>query len=239
MVVNAMEKLDIEAYKKENPFIVLADVIYQYFRQEIMQGGLLPGDKIVESQIAQELNVSRTPVNLAIGRALQEGWLERRSKRYLTVRKISPQECFCLYEARKFLEGQAAYLAAKRITKAELMNLKEILANFRKGNDEPIDDELFCKNDEKFHDLVVEASHNEYIVSMYKNIKPDLQRYRYHYKNLIIERNTNENVYMYHYSIYLALKSRLSVVAKDEIESDISSMHGMIFAGNILAKFNL
>ena len=85
-----MEKLDIEAYKKENPFIVLADVIYQYFRQEIMQGGLLPGDKIVESQIAQELNVSRTPVNLAIGRALQEGWLERRSKRYLTVRKIKP-----------------------------------------------------------------------------------------------------------------------------------------------------
>lgn len=63
---------------------------------------------------------------------------------------------------------------------------------------------------------------------MYKRIKPDLQRYRYHYKQLIIERNTNENVYMYHYSIYLALKSRLSVVAKDEIESDISSMHGMI-----------
>ena len=42
-----------------------------------------------------------------------------------------------------FLEGQAAYLAAKRITKAELMGLKEILLNFRKGNDEPIDDELF------------------------------------------------------------------------------------------------
>ena len=71
-------------------------------------------------------------------------------KRFLTVRKISPQECFYLYEARKFLEGQAAYLAAKRITKAELMGLKEILLNFRKGNDEPIDDELFCKNDERF-----------------------------------------------------------------------------------------
>ena len=119
------------------------------------------------------------------------------------------------------------------------MGLKEILLNFRKGNDEPIDDELFCKNDERFHDLIVKAAHNDYISEMYKRIKPDLQRYRYHYKQLIIERNTNENVYMYHYSIYLALKSRLSVVAKDEIESDISSMHGMIFAGNILAKFNL
>ena len=222
-----MDKLDIEACKKENPFIVLADVIYKHLKNDIMQGLLLPGDKIVESKIAQQLDVSRTPVNIAPNRALKDGWLERRSKRFLTVRKISPQECFYLYEARKFLEGQAAYLAAKRITKAELMGLKEILLNFRKGNDEPIDDELFCKNDERFHDLIVKAAHN------------DLQRYRYHYKQLIIERNTNENVYMYHYSIYLALKSRLSVVAKDEIESDISSMHGMIFAGNILAKFNL
>lgn len=235
----SMDKFDIQTYKKDNPFIVLADVIYQHFKYDIMQGLLLPGDKIIESKIAQQLNVSRTPVNIAIGRALKDGWLERKSKRYLTVRKITPQECFYLYEARKFTEGQAAYLAAKRITKAELMQLKEILLNFRKGNDEPIDDELFCKNDEKFHDLIVKAAHNEYILTMYKQLKPDLQRYRYHYKQLIIERNTNENVYMYHYSIYLALKSRLAVVAKDEIEADITSMHGMIFAGNILAKFNL
>ena len=142
-----MDKLDIEACKKENPFIVLADVIYKHLKNDIMQGLLLPGDKIVESKIAQQLDVSRTPVNIALNRALKDGWLERRSKRFLTVRKISPQECFYLYEARKFLEGQAPYLAAKPITKAELMGLKEILLNFRKGNDEPIDDELFCKND--------------------------------------------------------------------------------------------
>lgn len=67
-----------------------------------MQGLLLPGDKIVESKIAQQLDVSRTPVNIALNRALKDGWLERRSKRFLTVRKISPQECFYLYEARKF-----------------------------------------------------------------------------------------------------------------------------------------
>ncbi|HJF84595.1 GntR family transcriptional regulator [Megamonas hypermegale] len=234
-----MDKYDIETYKKENPFIILADVIYQKFREDIMKGKLLPGDRIVESRYAKELKVSRTPVNIAISRGLKDGWLERRSKRFLTVRKISSQECFYLYEARKFIEGHAAYAAAKRITKAELIELKNILMNFRKGNDEPIDDESFCKYDEKFHDLVVKSAHNDYLWSMYKQIKPDLQRYRYHYKQLIIERNTNENVYMYHYAIFLALKSRLAVVAKDEIESDISSMHGMVFAGNILARFNL
>ena len=233
-----MNKANIESYKKNNPFIVLADVIYQHFKYNIMQGLLLPGDKIIESKIAQDLNVSRTPVNIAINRALKEGWLERRSKRYLTVRKISSQECFYLYEARKLIEGQAAYLAAKRITKAELIQLKNFLLNFRKGNDEPIDNELFCKNDENFHDLIVKAAHNEYISKVYSQLKPDLQRYRYHYKQLITERNTNENVYMYHYSIYLALKSRLAAVAKDEIESDISSMHSMIFVGNILDKIN-
>ena len=82
-----MDKLDIEACKKENPFIVLADVIYKHLKNDIMQGLLLPGDKIVESKIAQQLDVSRTPVNIALNRALKDGWLERRSKRFLTVRK--------------------------------------------------------------------------------------------------------------------------------------------------------
>ena len=237
--MNSLNRLDIENYKKENPFIGLADVIYQHLKKDIMQGVLLPGDKIVESKLALELNVSRTPVNIAIGRALKDGWLERRIKRYVTVRKITPQECFYLYEARKFIEGQAAYLAAKRITKPELIELKNILLNFKKTKDAPIDNALFCKNDEAFHDLIVRASHNDYIQAMYDDIKPDLQRYRYHYKPLIIERNRNENVYMYHYSIYLALRSRLAVVAKDEIESDISSMHAMIFAGNILDRYKM
>ena len=75
-----MDKLDIEACKKENPFIVLADVIYKHLKNDIMQGLLLPGDKIVESKIAQQLDVSRTPVNIALNRALKDGWLERRSK---------------------------------------------------------------------------------------------------------------------------------------------------------------
>lgn len=52
-----MDKLDIEACKKENPFIVLADVIYKHLKNDIMQGLLLPGDKIVESKIAQQLDV--------------------------------------------------------------------------------------------------------------------------------------------------------------------------------------
>ena len=67
-----MNKADIESYKKNNPFIILADVIYQHFKYNIMQGLLLPGDKIIESKIAQDLNVSRTPVNIAINRALKE-----------------------------------------------------------------------------------------------------------------------------------------------------------------------
>lgn len=66
-----MDKLDIEACKKENPFIVLADVIYKHLKNDIMQGLLLPGDKIVESKIAQQLDVSRTPVNIALNRALK------------------------------------------------------------------------------------------------------------------------------------------------------------------------
>ena len=70
-----MDKLDIEACKKDNPFIILTDIIYRHLKNDIMQGILLPGDKIVESKIAQQLNVSRTPVNVALSRALKDGWI--------------------------------------------------------------------------------------------------------------------------------------------------------------------
>lgn len=224
-----MDKNTIDEYKQKNPFTILSNVIYKEFIKDISSGKLLPGNKIIEYKIAKTLNVSRTPVNIAINKAINNGLFEKNEKRTITVKKISFEEAYHLYEARKLLEGRAAYLAAKRISPEELRSLKNLLDIFKEV-DENLNNDEFVKNDKIFHDIIVNACRNKYIIDMYKVLELDLQRYRYHFKQLVFKRNEIENGYMYHLAIYNALKNRLSILAKDEIESDINRMYGTIFS---------
>lgn len=223
-----MDKNTFNEYKEKNPFAILSNVIYEEFIKDILSGKLLPGDKIIEYKIAKALNISRTPVNIAINKAIDNGLFEKNEKRTVTVKKISFEEAYYLYEARKLLEGKAAYLAAKRILPSELLLLKRLL-NLFKEIDINLNNDEFVKNDKLFHDTIVNACRNKYIINMYKVLELDLQRYRYHFKQLVFRRNEIENGYMYHLAIYNALKNRLSILAKDEIEADINRMYGTIF----------
>lgn len=223
-----LDKKTIDEYKKNNPFIILSDVIFKEFINDIKTGNLLPGDKIIENKIAKDLDISRTPVNIAINKALQQKLFEKNEKRNILVRKISFEEAYYLYESRKLIEGKAAYLAAKRISNKELSILFDLLQRL-KHVDDILDNNEFVKIDKIFHDTIIKASKDPYIIKMYKVLELDLQRYRYHFKQLVIKRNKIENGYMYHLAIYNALYNRISNIAKEEIESDIDRMYGTIF----------
>lgn len=225
-----MDKRTIDEHKKNNPFIVLSDIIFKEFINDIKTGKLLPGDKIIENKIAKDLDVSRTPVNIAINKALEQKLFEKNEKRNIIVRKISFEEAYYLYESRKLIEGKAAYLAAKRISNKELSILFDLLQRLKQVDD-VLDNDEFVKIDKIFHDTIIRASKDPYIIKMYKVLELDLQRYRYHFKQLVVKRNKIENGYMYHLAIYNALYNRISNIAKEEIEADIDRMYGTIFTG--------
>lgn len=60
-----------------NPFLVLSKLVYQQIYREIINGNLLPQHRIVESKIAKELNVSRSPVKMALAEMTEKGILEK------------------------------------------------------------------------------------------------------------------------------------------------------------------
>lgn len=223
-----MNKKTIDEYKKNNPFIILSDIIFKEFINDIKNGNLLPGDKIIENKIAKDLDISRTPVNIAINKALEQKLFEKNEKRNIIVRKISFEEAYYLYESRKLIEGKAAYLAAKRINNRELSILLDLVQRLKQVDD-ILDNDEFVKIDKIFHDTIIKAAKDPYIIKMYKVLELDLQRYRYHFKQLVLKRNNIENGYMYHLAIYNALYNRISNIAKEEIEADIDRMYGTIF----------
>ena len=114
MSKNAKDQIQQELDK--NPFLVLSKLVYRQIYREIIDGNLLPQHKIIESKIAKELNISRSPVKMALAEMTEKGILEKAKGKELRVKKIRYEECLWIYEARMMLEPEAAYLAARRIS---------------------------------------------------------------------------------------------------------------------------
>ena len=219
----------IQSEMEKNPFAVLSKLIYDCLYDEIISGKLRLNDKIIESKIAAQLNASRTPVKMALNRLIEDDILERGTGKDIRVKKIRYEECLWLYEARKAIEPKAAYLAAKRINKGELAVLKDIIQKF-KTVDKSYDYEEYIACDKTFHETVIKASRNKYIIGMYKSLEFPLQRYRFQTMQLayedLFEKNGLERGSDYHLAVYRALYNQLPIVAQDEIESDINRMYG-------------
>ena len=74
----------------------IKDQIYDILRQQIMDGTLRPGDKIVEQSIADQLNVSRSPAREAIKQLVGDGFLTYIPNRGAFVKNCRPRKCWIL-----------------------------------------------------------------------------------------------------------------------------------------------
>ena len=85
MSKNAKDQIQQELDK--NPFLVLSKLVYRQIYREIIDGNLLPQHKIIESKIAKELNISRSPVKMALAEMTEKGILEKAKGKELRVKK--------------------------------------------------------------------------------------------------------------------------------------------------------
>lgn len=83
-------------------------------KEEILQGNLLPGQRIVEGHWARQLGVAQTSVREAINLLVGEGFATKASGRSARVTSYSEVDIAQIYELRGALEGFAARLVAQR-----------------------------------------------------------------------------------------------------------------------------
>ncbi|KUF08161.1 hypothetical protein AUL38_05355 [Leucobacter sp. G161] len=93
--------------------------VYDSLRAMVMRGGLREDDRIAESQLAEQLGVSRTPVREALQRLESDGLVNAQG-RGVRLRMLSTNELTQVYVARAGLEGWAAFLAAQRVASGEV-----------------------------------------------------------------------------------------------------------------------
>jgi DNA-binding GntR family transcriptional regulator len=134
---------------------------YTLILEAIDAGFFKPGDRLVESELADRFGVSRTPVREALQRLETQGMLTR-DGRSLIVASLDHNQLAELYAVRTELEGLAARLAARAATDEEVRVLRGMVEEDRKliGGDPK---ELSRAN-KRFHKQIHLASHNRFLI---------------------------------------------------------------------------
>lgn len=209
-----MDNKELEKKLKQNPFQSLNDAVYELLYENIIYFNILPGDILSERKLAEEFNVSRTTINNALKRLASEGMVTVSSRKPTVVSDISYDDFKNLIISRNALEVEASGEALKKMTDTELKTLLSygnVLVNKKK--------DLFhyIQSEDSFHYYIVQCSRNNYIIDMYKLIKPAINRYRalyFHY--YLSEEYNSENKLLCE-----AFKSRNASIVKSAMKNHI------------------
>ena len=146
----------------------LADEVYRQVLDAVLAGELRPGERIVQDRIAQEINVSRTPVREALLHLEQEGILARAGTAGFTVRGISENEVRDIYQAREAIEGYAARVVAEQRSAASLRRIARTVEREESIATGGVE-EYFHAN-RRIHRSLVEETGNEYLLKSFDAI---------------------------------------------------------------------
>ena len=134
---------------------------YQLILEAIDTGTYKPGDRLVESELADRFKVSRTPIREALQRLETQNMLAR-DGRSLIVASLDHTQLAELYEVRAELEGLAAQLAAQHATPEEVRVLYNMIETDRKIIGNP---DRLSRANRRFHNQIHLASRNRYLIS--------------------------------------------------------------------------
>lgn len=133
---------------------------YSLILEAIDTGIYRPGDRLVESELAERFGVSRTPIREALQRLETQSMLTR-DGRSLIVASLDHNQMADLYVVRTELEGLAARLAARHATPEEIRVLRDMVTEDRALIDDP---DALSRANRRFHKQIHLASHNRYLV---------------------------------------------------------------------------
>ncbi|WP_417742678.1 GntR family transcriptional regulator [Salipiger sp.] len=133
---------------------------YTLILEAIDSGVYRPGDRLVESELAERFGVSRTPIREALQR-LETQSLLARDGRSLIVASLDHNQMAELYVVRTELEGLAARLAARHATEEEIQVMRDMVSEDRALLDDP---SALARANRRFHKRIHLASHNRFLV---------------------------------------------------------------------------
>ena len=157
----------------------LREQIVDSVKESISTGKLMPGEKLCETKLAEDLGISRTPLREAIQTLEAEGFLKVMPRKGAVVSDFSKKDIRDIYEIKATLEGLAARLATDHISDEDIKHLKEInekLKSMTLHNKSSVNH--FFKVHEKFHDIFLKACNNGRLYQLNCQLMEPFKRFR-------------------------------------------------------------
>jgi DNA-binding GntR family transcriptional regulator len=134
--------------------------VMKTLRAQILAGRYRPGERLNESQIARDLNISRIPVREALSQLQEQGLVMNHERRGMFVMKLSEAEVQQINSLRMVLEAEAMRLARARMTPEVLAELTDIVRQMESWDGPLIDAAAL---DRRFHAIIWRTAGNPYL----------------------------------------------------------------------------
>lgn len=207
----------------------LSTTVFNEIRDKILNFEILPGVKVPDKDISEEMGISRTPVREALFRLAENGLIHAKPNRGFTVRTYTAKEVEDLYNMREALEGLAVKLTIRNINESKIKSFYDLMERYK--NVLNTNDVLtFNKLDQEFHDLIAKHSENEFLKQNLRSMHDKIWLIR---RYLYFLPGTFQEAYEEHSNIIECVEKRNTNKAKAAM-----SQHILRAMKDIIRQFN-
>lgn len=155
----------------------IRDQVYQILRDEICGGKYRPGFRLQESELAEYLGVSRSPLREALRRLVADGLLMEIPNKGVFVKEFTARDIDEIFDMRVMLESYAIRKCRSSLTSVRLQALFDILEQLERTHAAG-DLDAYTQTDEILHNRIVEFSENSLLISTYDRVRSMNQQFR-------------------------------------------------------------
>ena len=193
------------------------EILVSEIEKLLVNGSMVPGQRLDEMVLAKKYGVSRTPVREAIRALIAIGLVQNTGKQGSQVAKLSISMLIEMIEIMAVLEGMCAQLAARRATKNQLFEMQKTHELLEKTFEKGTHKEFYNVN-LQFHDLLYNASHTQYLAEETLRLRRRLSPYR---MRVTFQPGRMNSTLEEHNKILIAIKKGESELAKNEAISHL------------------
>lgn len=168
------------------------ETAFNQLQHWIIDGTLQPGEKLNDTELAEALGVSRTPIRESLQLLEVQGFVKMYPGKATQVTEVDKEAINELLPPLAALQALSAELAIPHMTEETFAILKETNARFA--------DAVRSKNyfaalkiDEEFHQIIVDAANNQYILSMVESLQAHVRRLFFHNSIVLTEKSIEEH----------------------------------------------
>ena len=195
----------------------LTDQALKEIRDAIRSGKLKPGQRLIEMQLAEEMQISRFPIREALRYLEKEGLVVTKPFRGTHVAQFTEKDMEELYSLRSSLEELAVRILIENLDEKKINKLEKIIQSMQKASQTGNLDQMIFE-DLRFHQTICELSGHRKLLEVWRTLESQLQVF------LTIEKDFFETAYQYvstHDPIMEAIKLRNIKTAEKSIREHL------------------